>query len=109
MELRRFEEDRYYRTTDPELAVFGAPSTLAQWRHAGQGPDFVRFGNRILYRGDALNSFLDSHTVSYTRDGGGDDDTNVDTSGCVPGSSPAFGAATVRPVHRGTATDAGLA
>ena len=77
MEHRRFDSDRYYRPTDPEMAIFGAVSTLAQWRHAGAGPDFVRFGNRILYRGDALNEFLDAHTVTYTNEEGSD----VDKSG----------------------------
>ena len=106
MELRRFDSERYYRPTDPELAVFGAPSTLAQWRHAGAGPDFIRFGNRILYRGSALNAFLDSHTVSYSRDGGGDGGT----SGSAPESeSPAFEATTLSPAHRGAAADAALA
>ena len=99
MELRRFEADRYYRTTDPELAIFGAPSTLAQWRHGGQGPDFVRFGNRILYRGSSLNQFLDECTVSYALSADEAESAGAG-SGCPPPSCEAQGAA---------ATDAALA
>ena len=90
MELRRFDPDRYYRPTDPEMAIFGAVSTLAQWRHAGQGPSFVRFGNRILYRGDSLNSFLDAHTVAYATEGvesGTGVDEPVDARNASPGAS----------------------
>ena len=60
---RRFENDRYYRTTDTELAVVGTRGTLSQWRHRGEGPPFHRFGNRVLYRGDDLNGWLDRHRV----------------------------------------------
>ena len=88
MELRRFESDRYYRPTDPEMAIFGAVSTLAQWRHAAEGPDFVRFGNRILYRGDALNRFLDAHTVTYSR-GADASGPEVDESGSGHRDCPA--------------------
>ena len=63
MELRRFESDRYYKPADPELSIFGTPGTLAQRRHRGEGPRYVRFGNRVLYRGSDLNEFLDEHVV----------------------------------------------
>ena len=88
MELRRFEQDRYYRPTDPELAIFGAVSTLAQWRHAGMGPDYVRFGNRILYRGDALNAFLDAHTVSYAQSADEAGPAGAGSGGMGPGCPP---------------------
>ena len=61
--MRRFDPDRYYRTTDPELSVIATRGTLAQWRHRGEGPQYVRFGNRVLYQGSALNAFLDEHVV----------------------------------------------
>ena len=61
--MRRFDPDRYFRTTDPELSVIATRGTLAQWRHRGEGPRYVRFGNRILYHGSALNAFLDEHVV----------------------------------------------
>jgi predicted site-specific integrase-resolvase len=31
--------------------------TLANWRHAGKGPPFVRVGSRILYPAQAVYSF----------------------------------------------------
>ena len=61
--MYRYDEARYYRTTDKELQLIGTSGTLAQWRHRGEGPPFVRFGNRILYAGNDLNSWLDKHRV----------------------------------------------
>lgn len=66
--MRRFDPNRYYRTTDPELAVLATRGTLSQWRHKGSGPAYVRFGNRVLYRGDELNRWLDSHVVRPTNE-----------------------------------------
>jgi predicted site-specific integrase-resolvase len=31
--------------------------TLANWRHAGKGPPFIRVGNRVLYPMEAVNAF----------------------------------------------------
>ena len=64
--MTRFDADRYYRTDDPALAVIATRGTLAQWRHRGYGPPYVRFGNRVLYRGVALNDWLDAHRVEPT-------------------------------------------
>ena len=61
--MRRFEPDRLYRTTDPELLVLGTRGTLNQWRHAGRGPAYIRLGGRVLYEGAALNRWLDQHRV----------------------------------------------
>lgn len=61
--MHHFQDDRLYRTTDPELAIIGTKGTLAQWRHRGVGPRYVRFGNRVLYEGRALNEFLAAHVV----------------------------------------------
>ena len=62
--MTRFEADRYYRPNDPELAFLGEPATFANWRHRGTGPQYVRYGNRVLYRGQDLNNWLDSHLVT---------------------------------------------
>ena len=36
--MHRFDPDRYYRTTDPELAVLATQRhTESQWRHRGEG------------------------------------------------------------------------
>ena len=61
--MNRFEPDRYYRTDDPELKLLGTRGTLAQWRHRGVGPEYVRFGHRVLYQGSALNLWLDAQVV----------------------------------------------
>ena len=64
--MHRFEPDRYYRTTDPELAVIATRGTLAQWRHHGRGPRYTRFGNRVLYLGTDLNAWLDEQVIEPT-------------------------------------------
>ena len=63
VEFRRFDSDRYYRPTDPELGIIGTPGTLAHRRHRGAGPRWVAWGNRVFYRGSELNAFLDEHAV----------------------------------------------
>ena len=66
--MKRFQDDQYYRTTDEELAVIGTRGTLSQWRFRGEGPPYVKFGNRVLYEGRALNDWLDSHVVQPRND-----------------------------------------
>lgn len=61
--MQRFDPDKYYRTNDPALALIATRGTLSQWRHRGEGPPYVRYGNRVLYRGSELNAWLDSHVV----------------------------------------------
>lgn len=70
--MHAFEGDRYYRTSDPELALIATRSTLGQWRHRGEGPPYLRFGNRVLYRGSDLNRWLAAHLVetSFSREAG---------------------------------------
>ena len=56
-------DERYYRTSDPELAVIASRGTLAKWRCMGIGPPFMGFGGRILYLGKDLNDWVDRHSV----------------------------------------------
>ena len=65
--MYRFESNRYYRTSDPELRLIATRGTLSQWRHRGEGPPYLRFGNRILYEGKALNDWLDARIVASCR------------------------------------------
>ena len=58
-----FEPDRLYRTSDPELEIIASRGVLSQWRHKNSGPPFIKLSNRILYRGDALNRWLEELTV----------------------------------------------
>ena len=67
--MRKFNPDRYYRTTDPALALIGTRGTLCQWRHRGVGPRYFSLGNRILYLGSDLNCWIESHAVEPA-DGG---------------------------------------
>ena len=61
-----FDPDKLYWTNDPALKQLGTYSTLAHWRHQGKGPAFVKCGKRILYRGSALNAWLEAQTVEPT-------------------------------------------
>ncbi len=67
--MERFAPDRYYRPTDPELAVIATPGTLCQWRHQSRGPRYCKLGNRVLYLGRDLNEWLDSHMIDPTNPG----------------------------------------
>ena len=58
-----FDPTRHYRPSDPELEVIAKPGTLRIWRHRNQGPAYIKFGNRILYRGIDLNAWLEGQRV----------------------------------------------
>ena len=64
--MYRFDDDRYYVTSDSELTILASRGTLSQWRHRGEGPPYSRFGNKVLYRGRDLNAWLDTHVVTPT-------------------------------------------
>ena len=59
-----FDPGRLYRANDPALKIIASPGVLAQWRHKGAGPEYIKLTNRILYEGNVLNAFLDSHRVA---------------------------------------------
>ena len=61
--MHRFDDDRYYLTTAPELSVIATRGTLSQWRHRGEGPPYVKLGARVLYQGSELNAWLDERVV----------------------------------------------
>ena len=50
--MKRFEDDRYYLPKDEAMQLIGTPGTLAQWRHLGRGPRYIKYGKRILYLGE---------------------------------------------------------
>ena len=58
-----FDETRLYTPRDPELRVIASYSLLAQWRHEGRGPAYIKSGARVLYSGKALNEWLEAQTV----------------------------------------------
>ncbi len=58
-----FNASRLYRASDPELEIIASPGVLAQWRHRGVGPVYIKLSNRILYEGAALNAWIEAHRV----------------------------------------------
>ena len=62
--MDRFQDDRYYLPSDPELRLLGSADALAQQRKRGKGPPYVRLGRRVLYRGCDLNGYLDANLVT---------------------------------------------
>ena len=58
-----FDDQKLYQTDDPALEVLGRPATLAIWRSGGRGPEYIKLGNRVLYRGKALNEYLAARIV----------------------------------------------
>lgn len=61
-----FDDNKLYPANDPALAVIGSYSTLAQWRHRGCGPAFIKLGSKVAYSGKALNEWLAAQTVRPT-------------------------------------------
>ena len=45
--------------------------TLAQWRHRGEGPPFVRLGRKVVYRVEALDTYLRDLETGQHGGGGG--------------------------------------
>lgn len=43
-----------------------APGTLANWRHRGGGPRFVKVGSRVRYRACDVEEWLDGQTRTST-------------------------------------------
>ena len=54
--------------TDDDLQLLAnvTPGTAEAWRKRGQGPAFIRIGNRVLYTRKAVAEFLDSRTRERT-------------------------------------------
>ena len=58
----KFDDNSWYRPTDPLMQFIGCKSTLAHWRIDGRGPSFKKMaggkGSRIIYSGAVLNNWL---------------------------------------------------
>ena len=61
--MEHFDPERFYKVDDPALTALASKDTFNRWRCNGTGPEYVRFGRRILYSGKALNDFIASRTV----------------------------------------------
>lgn len=66
IDMRRFQADRYYRTTAPELELVGTRDALAKQRSRGEGPRYHKIGRRVVYLGRDLNEYLDACVVEPT-------------------------------------------
>lgn len=42
--------------------------TLANWRHAGKGPAFLRVGKRVLYPMDKIHAFEESSALPGSKE-----------------------------------------
>lgn len=51
---------------DLQLLADVTPGTAEAWRKRGQGPSFIRIGNRVLYPRKAVSEFLESRTRERT-------------------------------------------
>ena len=58
-----FEEGKLYRANDPLVTAVIPYSTGASWRYQGKGPPFLKVSNRVFFRGEDLNVFLDDCRV----------------------------------------------
>jgi len=46
------------------------PQTLANFRHVGKGPEYVRIGGAVRYDSDALREYVAANAVTPTRRAG---------------------------------------
>lgn len=51
---------------DFRLLALATPSTVEAWRKRGQGPAYIRLGNRFLYPRKAVAKFLEGITKERT-------------------------------------------
>ena len=45
------------------------PQSLADWRHRGKGPDYVKLGQLVRYRRSDVQRWLEGQTVSHEMGG----------------------------------------
>ena len=52
--------------TDDETAAYlgKPPKTLANWRHLGIGPAYIKVGNGVRYRPADVDRWLDANTIN---------------------------------------------
>jgi len=58
------------RPSEAARALGLHPQTLANFRHVGKGPEYVRIGGAIRYAADALREYVAASTVTPTRRAG---------------------------------------
>ena len=60
-------KDHALMTTDEAAEVCRTtPGTLEQWRHRGEGPQFVKLGRAVRYRRADLDAWIESRVQNKT-------------------------------------------
>ena len=59
----RIEPNEIYEPDSVQLSLIGKPQTLARYRHEGRGPNYLKLGKKILYRGQDIIIWLNKHEV----------------------------------------------
>lgn len=55
------------KTPEAAAALGKHPSELADWRHQGRGPAYVKLGRSVRYRPSDLDSFIQESTIEPTQ------------------------------------------
>ena len=58
-----FQDNQNYQPLDPEMRQIATADRLAQWRHYGKGPAYFKLGNKVIYRGEDLNTWVTARRV----------------------------------------------
>ena len=62
-EVERLKRKEYQTSEEVELIYGLKPKTLANKRLKAQGPEYIKDGDRILYRQQAIKKYLEAKTV----------------------------------------------
>jgi predicted DNA-binding transcriptional regulator AlpA len=57
------DQDRLVDTKEAAAMLSKHPAVLADWRHQGRGPKYVKFGRSVRYRVGDLRTWITDHTV----------------------------------------------
>lgn len=65
--MTEINDDRPMGTTEAAQYIGKSVQTLAQWRYAGIGPQFVKIGRRtVLYRRRDIDEWLEANLRTQT-------------------------------------------
>ena len=62
-EVERLKRKEYLTPEEVELIYGLKPKTLANKRLKAQGPEYIKDGDRILYRQQSIKKYLEAKTV----------------------------------------------
>lgn len=58
-----FDQERLVDTPRAATMLSKHPAVLADWRHQGRGPKYVRIGRSVRYRIGDIHEWIADHTV----------------------------------------------